>query len=295
MTPERAGNERSEHGRRLAQLRYMAVLGPLFERITKTAMRRSPDMAVEFYRREITWRTRRYGPDAAQTLISRSHYAVALDRNGESAAAEAELADLIARYDAVGRATDEAAWSARTWHARVLIDLGRYDDAERDWRSLADDGDRALGPADPASLGAHQNHAGVLYELGRLQEGEAELAGVIAAWTAKSGAEGEVTLGARTTRAVMLDALGRIAESESEWRELSDAYDRLKGDGNPDGLTAHEKHAVALYKLGRLQEAAAEFAQVATRRQIVLGASHDDTQRAVAWRDTALRELDDRK
>jgi tetratricopeptide (TPR) repeat protein len=257
-------------------------------RIIKRILGRDPAVAASLYRREAARQERLYGPDDQRTLMSRSNYAIALHKCGNSAAAEAELAALIERQGEDWNREDKFARVLRAWHADILFHMGHFEAAERGWRMLSDVNDRVLGSSDPESLDAHQNHAIALRKLGRLEESKEELEEVVLQRATASGSDSDLTLKARKSYAEVLSALGDAARSENMWGLLSAAYDRSLGDSNPEALLAHEMHAEALYKLGRIQEAAAEFGKVAADREVVLGRSHALTVRAQAWRDTAL-------
>jgi hypothetical protein len=96
------------------------------------------------------------------------------------AEAEAELAAVIARRELTADAGDISLQLARGWHAQVLLDLGRFEEAEREWRRLSADGQRLLGPGHPDLLSAREHEALALDKLGRFQEAAAPLADVIA-------------------------------------------------------------------------------------------------------------------
>lgn len=91
---------------------------------------------------------------------------------------------------------------AKAWHARVLFDLRRFDEAELELRRLAEELDHLLGTDDQEAVEVHENHAATLAKLDRMQEAETEMAGVVAKRTAVKGAEDLLTLRARASRAV---------------------------------------------------------------------------------------------
>lgn len=260
----------------------------LIGRAIKRILRNDPVVAANFYHDDAVRLERLYGPDDHRVLVSRSNYAIALHKCGESAAGEAELAALIERQGEDWDPEEKFGRVLRAWHADILFDMGHFEAAEREWRMISDIDDRVLGSSDPESLDAHQNHAIALRKLERLEEAREELAEVVSQRTAASGSDSGLTLKAHKSYAEVLTTLGDAENSEKAWALLSAAYDRIFGDSYPEALLAHEMHAEALYKLGRIQEAGSEFSAVAAGRELVLGAAHAHTVRARAWRDVAL-------
>jgi tetratricopeptide (TPR) repeat protein len=258
-----------------------------FSLAKRLVMGMPPSSRVDLWARQLGRRIRRYGPGDPRTLQARLDYAVARHRNGEGTAAAADLADLIERSGDAPAPGDKLIRVARAWRGRILSDLGRLEEAERELRELAQETDRLLGAKDLMSLEAHQSHAVILHKIGLTERAEAELAEVVALRTAVSGADAEATVQARRAQAEMLGQLGRFGDSETAWRQVVEAYDRHGKQAHPDALRAQEKHAVALYKLGRFHQAAAELVQLADRLAATRGAGHPDTLRVRAWRDDA--------
>lgn len=263
-----------------------------FKQVTNRVLRRSPDMAVEFYRREVAHHTRRFGKDDARTLVSRGNYAAALHRRGESEIAEAELAEVIARWAVTAASPDPSfLLRARTWHGHMLFDLQRFEESEREWRTSSLGYAQLLGSDHPDTLDAHASHAAALYKLERFQEAEAEMADVVARLSRSQGADSADALRAWTSYAEYLRAVGRDNESEEAWRKVAEDKGKVLGAAHPDTSFAQEKHAIALYRQGKLEEAALEFTQVAGQLERRLGADHTDTKRVKKWRDAALAGL----
>ncbi len=111
-----------------------AVAGPvaadLIDRGNRAWLRRDAELAEYVYGREVARQTRRRGPDHPRTLEARVYYAAALYGQGRLEEADAQLADVIIRCGPAGD-DDALLLAARAWRARVLYDLGSYDDAER--------------------------------------------------------------------------------------------------------------------------------------------------------------------
>jgi eukaryotic-like serine/threonine-protein kinase len=266
------------------------MAGDMFSDSMKQRIERDPKFAVVYYKKESKRAERKYGADAPQALNLRQEYAVALYRIGQNEKAEAELAAVIARRDPASDVSDAFTRYAKIWHARVLYALGRFDEAETEWRELSAECDRLLGPHHPDAIEAHEEHAVTLARLDRIAE--AETAGVVENRTAVAGRDDTRTLNSRTSQATYLDMLDRRPESEAAWRGLAEAKGRVLGSDHLDAIVACERLAVSLYAQRRPQEAADEYREVAALRAAVQGADHPDTKRARDWHATILRDLE---
>jgi tetratricopeptide (TPR) repeat protein len=264
----------------------------MFSHLIKQRLERNPHFAVAYYKKESKRAERKYGANATQALNLRQEYAVALHRIGQNEEAEAELAAVIAaRVDSSSGVGDEFTRYALTWHARVLYALGRFDEAEPEWRELSTECDRLLGPHHPDAIEAREEHAVTLARLDRVAEAEAEMAVVVEKRSTVNGRDDTATLNSRTSQAVYLDTLDRRAESEAAWRGLAEAKGRVLGSDHLDAIGARERVAVSLYAQRRLQEAAAEYEEVASLRSAAQGADHPNTKRARDWHAIIVREL----
>jgi hypothetical protein len=262
----------------------------MFAEFTKRHVEHDPEFAVTYYRTRWRRAERKYGAGAPQALNLHLGYAVSLHRAGDNEKAEGELAAIALRAPASDVA-DVLTRHARQWHARVLSTLGRFDEAEAEWRELSETCDLLLGADHPDAIDAHENHAVTLALLDRVAEAEMEMAGVVQKWTAANGSDDIGTLQSRTSHAVYLDTLGRHTESEAAWRGLAEAKGRVLGSDHAETIAAHERLAVTLYAQGRLPEAAAEYGEVMALRVPALGDDHPDTRRAREWRAAIEREL----
>jgi tetratricopeptide (TPR) repeat protein len=259
----------------------------------KRRIERDPKFAVVYYDKESRHAEQKYGVDSSQALNLRQEYAVALHRIGQSKRAEAELAAVMSRREPGLDVDDDFIWYAMTWHARVLNHLGRFDEAEREWRHLAESCDRLLGPSHRDAVDVHEEHAVTLARLGQVAEALAEMTTVVERRVAAGGPDDIATLTSRTSQAVYLDNLDRRADSEAAWRGLAEAKGRVLGSDHLETIAAHERLAVSLYAQRRLLEAAAEYRDVSALRAARQGADHPDTQRARDWHAVIERELAD--
>jgi tetratricopeptide (TPR) repeat protein len=163
-----------------ARLRYILLLGPLFSRVTKILLRRWPDMAEYSYCREIARCARQYGAEHRYVMNAHLHHAVALNKLGRHQEAEAEIADVIARWQNTEDVSEIAMMCARAWHVEALTAMGGLADAEEDLRALCEWRSRSLGPRHPDTLDTREAYAVALYNTGRREEAEEEAVDV--AW-----------------------------------------------------------------------------------------------------------------
>lgn len=290
VLPEDAGSDGEARPARSKGIRSIST-GTLGSGWVQRNVKRDPGFALLYYKKESRYVERKHGMDSPQALRIRTQYAICLHRTGQNEKAEAELAAVIARRGPARDVGDESTRTAMNWHAHVLNALGRYGEAEHEWRDLAAECDRLLGADHPDAIDAHENHAYTLARVDRVEEAEAEMAGVVEKKTAALGSDDEATLRSRTNRAVYLSTLGRLAESEAAWRGLADAKGRALGADHPDTIDARERLAMTLYDLRRLPEAAGEYGEVAALRAATVGTDHPDARQARDWHARIQKEL----
>jgi tetratricopeptide (TPR) repeat protein len=165
--------------------------------IMKAWLKRDAPLAEYTYGFGVRLNTRLYGPDHPNTLYERMRYAEALHRLGRDEEAAAEFVEVINLRAAGAYADDALIRNARAWHARIAYDLGDYEVAERELRSVMEADDRLLGVGKLEALRQHYSHAAALYKLGRTAEAEAEMADVVARSDRALGADHPDTLRAR--------------------------------------------------------------------------------------------------
>ena len=178
----------------------------------------------------------------------------------------------------------EAALELRSRRASAFRVLGRYQDAQAEFRQVLDARRRVLGPDHSSTLATRYNIALVLAAQGKPAEAEAEFRQVLDAELRVLGPDH--TLGTRHEIARMLAAQGKPAEAEAEFRQVLDARRRVLGPDHPNTLATRHEIASVLAAQGKPAEAEAEFRQVLDARPRVLGADHPDTlatRHQIAW------------
>jgi hypothetical protein len=149
--------------------------------------------------KKISWAARSWSP----ALALRSRHGAALCKSGEYVAAEAELAEVIARRSATAGPGDPILVHARRWHLHALGRVGRLADAEDDLRFLAESAARDGGPEHPDVLAYRERHAASLWEAGRRDEAVTEMADVAARLAAALGDDNPETVRAAASLAAM--------------------------------------------------------------------------------------------
>ncbi|MGW3245655.1 tetratricopeptide repeat protein [Streptomyces sp. NPDC001070] len=158
-----------------------------------------------------------------------------------------------------------------------LARLGRWSEAERSHRAVAEERARLLGAAHPDTLASRYELALCLSRGGRHAEALRAYEEVAAVRAKGLGADHPDTLAARQEAAYALGRLSRHEEARQGYAAVLAARERRQGPDHPDTLHCRHNLAVTLGRLGRTQEAYALAAQVAEARTRVLGPAHADT------------------
>ncbi|MFI6360299.1 tetratricopeptide repeat protein [Streptomyces sp. NPDC050743] len=197
-----------------------------------------------------------------------------LQGGGHLALAEQRLREALSGWERLRGQDDHQTLSIASNLGKVLIDLGRREEAEGLMRDTVARRVRTLGAAHPDTLSSRNTLAGTLRgSPDRLAEAE----GMYRAMLADADADGDVALTVRHNLAAVLIHLGRLADALTMYRELIDARSRLKGDRHPDTLTARHNHAVVLNRLGQVTEAETLIAELLLDYRRAHGPRHTAT------------------
>jgi tetratricopeptide (TPR) repeat protein len=167
--------------------------------------------------------------------------------------------------------------------------LGRYTEADAEYRKVLDAELRVLGPDHPDTLATRYEIARMLADQGKAAEAEAEFRQVLDARHRVLGPDHPATLTTRHAVARMLADQKMPGEAEAEFRQVLNARHRVLGSDHPDTLTTRHEIARTLADQGK-PEAEAEFRQVFDVRLRVLGPDHPAT---LATRHNIARTLAD--
>lgn len=203
--------------------------------------------------------------DAVQARLDEGHYAFAdaLNRRARIIAARAGLPP-----------HEPAVLTCRFYTARVLDDLGRYDEALAEIDAFAPIEARARGEDDPNVLVTRLLRADALDGLARYTEALAEIdafAPIAARVLGKDHSDVFVT---RLLRARILNHLGRHDEAMADIDTFAQAHAKALGEAHPDVLATRGLRALVLDNLGRHDEALAEVDAFAPKQAGTLVESH---------------------
>jgi eukaryotic-like serine/threonine-protein kinase len=208
-------------------------------------------------------------------------------------------AEAVARLH--GRRSAEAT-AARSLLANALLDAGRIEAAEAEYRAALADEVSARGGATATAALLHGGIAGARRQLGDPAGAVAEHERALAAWAGLGRGDSAEASDTFNDLSVALADAGRYAEAEAAARRAVAIRVRVNGEENAATLVALYSQAHALFELGRWTEADAIFRRVRPVQEKLLGPSHPKvllTRRQVARvagllgrYDEAARELE---
>jgi len=161
--------------------------------------------------------------------------------------------------------------------ADVLIDEGKYADAENALRQVVEVRTGVVGPENPDTLRSRNNLGLALLRGGKFGEAEGEYREVIALQAKVLGPEDPDTLMSRTGLATALFRQAKFVESEKESREVLQLSEKVLGPEHPDTLRSRNYLAGTLESQNKYAEAEAECRTVLELRRKTLGPEHPDT------------------
>lgn len=264
----------------------------MLDRFRRWMIRQNPGIELGYYEADLRIAARKFGRNSRKALIARGNYAAMLDKCGETRKALDELASIVRVMRDEGLdSADSLLYKSETVHAKIQFDGGFFEEAEREFSSLAQECIGLLGADNPCSIQACEDHAAALFMLNRVPEAEAEIAEVVEKRTGIAGFDDPETVHARTEHAKYLGALGRHGDAEATWRALAVSKSRLLGPNHVETLEAREGCANSLYKLRRFQDAIVQYRDVAKSYELTLGADDPDARRVRKVYDHLIQEM----
>lgn len=161
--------------------------------------------------------------------------------------------------------------------ADVLIDEGKYADAEKALRQVVEVRAGVVGPENPDTLRSRNNLALALLRGGKFAEAEREYREVVALQTKVLGPEDPDTLMSRTGLATALFRQAKFVESEQESRAVLQLSEKVLGPEHPDTLRSRNYLAGTLGSQNKHAESEAECRTVLKLRTKTLGPEHPET------------------
>jgi serine/threonine protein kinase/Tfp pilus assembly protein PilF len=159
----------------------------------------------------------------------------------------------------------------------VLLDEGRFADAEKSYRETLEIRRRVLGPEHPDTLQSMNNLGIVLVTEGHFAEAEKLLRALLEIKTRVLGPEHPDTLNTMVNLAQPLYAQGRLAEAEKLYGQSLEIRRRTQGPDAPDTLASMSNLANVLDDEGHHTEAEKMMRDSLEIRTRVLGPEHRDT------------------
>jgi tetratricopeptide (TPR) repeat protein len=195
---------------------------------------------------------------------------------------------LIRARQAVGRLAPEhpGVLALRHSYAYVIDDLGRFSDAEAEYRSILASRIRILGAEDPLTLSTRNHLAFALSRQRRLEEAETEYRQVLDARHRLLGPDNQDTLTTRNNLANVLHGQGRYDEAETHYQNVLETQTRLLGADHLRTLITRNNLARNRSSLGRFDEAEPELRAILALRRSTRGAAHPST--LTTWHDLAV-------
>lgn len=161
--------------------------------------------------------------------------------------------------------------------ADVLIDEGKYAEAENVLRQVVEVRTGVLGAENPDTLRSRNNLGLALLRGGKFAEAEREYRAVVALQTKVLGPEDPDTLMSRTGLATALFREANFVESEKESRAVLKLSEKVLGPEHPDTLRSRNYLAGTLGSQNKYTESEAESRTVLKLRTKTLGPEHPDT------------------
>jgi tetratricopeptide (TPR) repeat protein len=161
--------------------------------------------------------------------------------------------------------------------ADVLIDQGKYAEAETTLRPVVDVRTEALGPEHADTLRGRGNFARALLLAGKFSDAEKEYRDVATLQSKVMGVENPDTLATLTGLATTLFREAKYAESEKELRAVLATSEKVLGPDHPDTLRSRNYLAGTLSGAGKFAEAEAQSRMVLAGRIKALGPENPET------------------
>ncbi len=209
----------------------------------------------------------------------------ALELAGLSAQKRVEYASAMTHFRDAEKLTnierDPAQWAEVQYSiADLLLDQGKYSEAEKILRPVNDVRTRIFGAENPDTLRSRNRLAYSLWRQGRWKEAETDFRLIVAIQEKVLGGDNPDTLLTRNGFALALDDEGLHAEAEAEHRDILSVRERVLGPESPDTLRSRNNLALSLNRQGKYAEAEENFRELISIEEKVLGPGHPDTLRS---------------
>ncbi|GAA1101771.1 hypothetical protein GCM10009577_25030 [Streptomyces javensis] len=219
-----------------------------------------------------------HGEEHDYTLFARSYLVDLLYDAGRLEAAAEESRTLLDAWDRrMGGDHRTEVLSRRQVYGRVLVDLGRPEEAAREFRAVAAGRLELDGPRHVRTVTPRVWLAVALRRHGLYDEAEAELRSVVEDCRSAESDVDDALLTAEFALGELLDARQRNEEAEALWRELVERTSAGLKPWNWRIRRARRNRIHRLRALSRYAEAAAELDTLVEETVGTLGKWHDDS------------------
>jgi tetratricopeptide (TPR) repeat protein len=214
--------------------------------------------------------------DSARFAAAADRVAMGLRHGGDYAAA---LHCLTGSREAVSQLApdDPAVLALRNSYAYVIDDLGRFAEAEAEYRTVLAARIRSLGAKHPLTLTTWNHLAYALSQQRRFSEAETEYRQVLKARSQLLGPEHSDTLTTQKNLADVLYGQKRYEEAAEHYEHVLNAQLRTLRPDHPRTLTTRNSLARNRDKQGDHIEAEKEFRAILELRRDSRGAEHPST------------------
>jgi tetratricopeptide (TPR) repeat protein len=202
-----------------------------------------------------------------------------LGRHEEALALATKSCEVIVEF--LGH-SDPLALSSLHHRARVLLDLGRLDEAQASFADVLAWKETALGPDDIATLVTLDNLGVVERMRGNLDEAEKISRRALSSYESVVGPDSHDRLVAMHNLANVLSKKGALADAEKLYVQELKLSEQLSGPANPETLTSAETLAMFLLEQGRSSEAEPLLERAVAGRKKLLGKEHPKTIESLA-------------
>jgi non-specific serine/threonine protein kinase/serine/threonine-protein kinase len=160
---------------------------------------------------------------------------------------------------------------------RLLVRMGRREEAERYYREALDGRRRVLGDDHPDTLSSINNMGYALQAMRKLEEAEPYFREALDGRRRVLGEDHRETLTSINNVGYVLKRMGKLDEAEPYYREAMERGRRVLGSDDPDTLIWINNLGILLRSMGKLEEAESYYREALEGRRRVLGDEHPDT------------------
>lgn len=269
------------------QSQMMMVMGAVYENLGLYSR------AEALYRKAVSIREQRLGPENTDTLRSKASLAWALYRRGQYRDSEQLLRSVLAIRLRRSGENNADTITAMDYLGAVLNEEGHAAEAEALDRKVLAWRMRVDGSNNADTLVSMNHLSLALVSEGRWPEAESLDRQQIAGWQQVEGKDSLRGLYAADNLAIVLYREGRLPEAESLDRQTLADKRRVLGPDHPETVRSMNTLTAVLTDEGKLQEAQSLAEEVISIRTRVLGAEHPLTLSAMSNLAEILTRLGD--